>query len=518
MAKKRTGRRLSATLHRWPGLAAAVVLFWFALSGIVLNHRGFFARVDLPRAAVPASYGYGTWGNNALRGNIVVSPDSMLVYGDIGVWTADSSFSSCNPLNDGFPAGADNRKVSDLHRDAGGRIYAATLFGLYGFDEAGRAWRRLPAGTGTERFVAIESVGDTVFAMSRSRIFRGIGAGTGTAFRQIDLAEPVDFDDGISLFRTLMDLHSGSVLGLAGRLFVDCIGLAVIAVSLTGVVVFIFPGWIRGRRRRRLPVTGQVRATRWALALHGRVGAWFFCLLAISFLTGMFLRPPFLALVAGIETRPIGIDSPGRSDPWRDRLRDLRYDASRRCFFLSTSRGMYRWRGDGAVPERCDPQPPVSVMGITAFEPAGDGTFLVGSFSGLFRWRPGSPEIVDVLTGEAHRGAARGRPVGDAAVTGLVSDAAGRRWMVDYSRGPVPLAAQVAAFPGPPENLVRRSRISLWNLSLEVHTGRILEPFVGAWYILVVPLAGLIGLVVAVSGYAMWYVRRRSASRRAPRR
>lgn len=55
-----------------------------------------------------------------------------------------------------------------------------------------------------------------------------------------------------------------------------------------------------------------------------------------------------------------------------------------------------------------------------------------------------------------------------------------------------------------PEQLVSESRISLWSLCLELHTGRIFEFVTGGFYILIVPLAGLAGIIVVFSGYILW--------------
>lgn len=46
--------------------------------------------------------------------------------------------------------------------------------------------------------------------------------------------------------------------------------------------------------------------------------------------------------------------------------------------------------------------------------------------------------------------------------------------------------------------------MSLWNLSLEIHTGRFFQVFLGDFYILIVPLAGLAAMTVVISGYLLW--------------
>ena len=55
-----------------------------------------------------------------------------------------------------------------------------------------------------------------------------------------------------------------------------------------------------------------------------------------------------------------------------------------------------------------------------------------------------------------------------------------------------------------PQNILGECGISLWNFSLEVHTGRIFQNILGIFYILLVPLSGMAGIVVVISGYLLW--------------
>jgi uncharacterized iron-regulated membrane protein len=48
--------------------------------------------------------------------------------------------------------------------------------------------------------------------------------------------------------------------------------------------------------------------------------------------------------------------------------------------------------------------------------------------------------------------------------------------------------------------------MSLWNLALEIHTGRIFENLFGLFYILYVPLTGLALLLVLISGFFIWWL------------
>jgi hypothetical protein len=154
-------------------------------------------------------------------------------------------------------------------------------------------------------------------------------------------------------------------------------------------------------------------------------------------------------------------------------------------------------------------QPPVSVMGITAFETLTDGGYMIGSFSGLFRWYPDKEIIIDMITGEMISAVKQGNPFGATAVSGVISNKTGPLAVIDYDGGWIPLEPGAIVPKMPAE--IRNTPISLWNVGLEVHTGRIFSVFLGDFYILFVPLMGLTTLLILITGFLMWY---KSGSRR----
>ena len=499
MAKGKTFKKL----HRWPGLILSFILLYYGITGIFLNHREFFSSLEVPRTGLPEVYSYQQWGNSSLKGNLVISPDSILIYGNIGVWVTDSTFSDYRALDAGLPEGADNRKVFDLHRDASGDLYAATQFGLFGFDDNAKEWKKFPLEVNIKRFVGIETVGDSIYVLNRSYMFRGIARGVNTTFQKVELPAPENYKQEVSLLETVWQLHSGEVFGLPGQLFVDFLGLITIFLSVTGILYFFFPDWIKRRKRKNQSFHKLVKASRWSLKWHNKTGAWFWLFLAFLFFTGIFLRPPFLILIGYAKVGPIKYSHLDQPNPWYDKLRDIRYDEARELFFLSTSDGMFTLTPGNLKPQKCPVQPPVSVMGITVFEPYRDGAWLIGSFSGLFLWHPANPQIIDFPKGEIYQGAPSGRPVGLFKVTGMLLDTEGRRYMVDYDRGVMPLYHN-HSFPDAPDEVVRQTRMSLWNLSLEIHTGRFFQTMLGDFYILIVPLVGLAGVMVVISGYLLY--------------
>ena len=56
-----------------------------------------------------------------------------------------------------------------------------------------------------------------------------------------------------------------------------------------------------------------------------------------------------------------------------------------------------------------------------------------------------------------------------------------------------------------PDEIIKKSPVSLWNLALELHTGRFFRFLTGPLYILIVPLTGLISIFLIISGVSLWF-------------
>jgi len=497
------GWRTYKRLHKWPGFILAFILLYYGISGIFMNHREWISGVDVSRNNLPAGYRYDNWNNAALKGNLILNSDSILVYGNIGIWLTDSSFRNYSSFNHGFPKGTDNRKIADVHRSADGTLYAATLFGLYAYYKGSSGWEIVQLEKKNCRFTAVESIGDTVYALSRSNLYKAYADGRNTRFEKKELKAPQGYVNEVTLFQTIWQLHSGELFGLPGKLLVDLLGILTIFLSLTGIVYFLFPGWIKRRFRRRHRSPRLIRVNKWSLKWHNKLGAWTFILLVILYFTGMFLRPPMLLFIAESTVKPIKFSNLDQPNPWHDKLRDLLYDPSGDAFFLSTSEGIYSLKRENAIPELMRNQPPVSVMGINTFEKLDETYFLVGSFSGFFAWNPSDPDIFNYINGRIYQPQPGGRPIGDVKITGMITGADGRKYFADYDMGVLPLHHDLE-FPPMPPNVLAESGMSLWNLSLELHTGRIFEGLLGDFYILVVPLIGLFSVTIVISGYILW--------------
>jgi len=507
IAKRNKIKRLKK-YHKWPGLIISFLLIYYAVSGILMNHRGFISGIDIERNSLPNEYQYKNWNLAALKGNQILSKDSTLVYGNIGVWLTDSSMTNFTDFNTGFPKGIDNRKIFDVHLTPNNNLYAATLFGLYSYSFELYKWQQIPLETQINRFVSVISKGDSIIAMNRSYIFTGLDKGYNTVFTKIELKAPESYENRVSLFETVWQIHSGEIFGLPGKLFVDFVGLLSFLLSISGIIYFLFPKLIKRRKRKDKSVVKLSSTNKLSLKWHNKIGAWFIVFLIITTLTGMFLRPPLLLTIARTEISAIKFTHLDQPNPWYDDLRDIIYDDKKDEFILAGYKGLYELKTLKSIPKLFNSQPPISVMGINVFEKFDSNTYLIGSFSGLFLWNPNHNIVFDFISGKPHENSSMGRPFGSYAISGLIKDKQNNLHIVDYSNG-ILSGNGSTNFPEMPENILSKAPMSLWNLCLEIHTGRIFHFLLSDFYILIVPLSGIIALIVIISGYLI-YRRRKS--------
>lgn len=477
MMKKRSWRRQ----HKWIGLVISFFLFLFCLSGIVLNHRQAVQPVNVNRSLLPSAYHFRDWNRGFLRGTVTCrwkGKERVLMYGSEGCWLTDSVASSFADFNRGLPEGRDLRSLRAVVQVPDGRLFAAGQFGLYALSgTAAGGWQpvALPLSEG-ERVSDMTVSGDTLFIVGRSFLYTAVPPYGD--FQRTGLPAAAGYDGKVSLFRTVWLLHSGELFGMAGRLLLDAIALCLIVLCVSAWIYWILP---------------KRKAARWRLFLlkiHNLVGVKTIVLTLFVAFTGWCLRPPVLiALVQGrIPAIPgTALASP---NPWHDNLRMLRHDRRTGEWLLSAADGFYRLRTLDSKPEKIKEAPPVSVMGVNAWQQAADDTWLVGSFSGMFRWDTRSGRTTDYETGKV-ADTKPGAPFGKRPVAGFTSDFHHRGYVVDYEEG-TRFAKMPDAFSTQP--------VSLWELALEIHSGRIYI-YNNLGSMAVIFLAGLLVMWVLWSGY-----------------
>ena len=515
--------RLFKKLHRWPSVIIAFFAMMFATSGIIMNHRETFSSVEVSRKLLPHNYRYKNWNLAAVRGSLNLNSDTSLLYGNIGIWSTTDDFGTFSDFNQGFPDGVDNRKIYSVVKFSDNVLVAGTHFGLYTRRTDEESWKKLHLNGEEDRIADLAMKDDTLIILSRHFLFK-----TADLVRIEKHQLPVyeGYVRKTGLFNTLWELHSGELWGITGKLIVDLLGIVVIVLSITGLLHFLFPGIIRRWKAKAKPVSQIQAFNKKNMRWHNVIGYVFVPFLIINTTAGMFLRPPLLIPIANSRMGIIPgthLDTP---NPWFDKLRRISWDVNLNKYIISTTEGFFL--SDESLSEPLGLlrfQPPVSLMGCNIFENAGDGTFIVGSFNGIFSWNTGSQMVTDYFTGKpVTRQEGTGKPVSENMAAGMVKTSGKGDFWFDYNRGAEPMAGPENAgtagtrFPAMPRFILENAPMSLWNVAQEFHTGRIFEHLTGPFYILYVPLAGLCLLTVLVSGFFMWWLvyRKKRISNRKP--
>jgi hypothetical protein len=490
--------------HKWPGIVITLFVILFTISGIFMNHRSLFSSIDISRSLLPAEYSYENWNKGAVKSVCLLSTDSALVYGNVGIWLSTDQFKTFQDWNAGFPSGIDNRKISKILKTPDGKLFAGTWFGLFQYSRLLCQWEKITLPIEEERITELILKQNELLVQTRSYLLK---TADGKSFQSIILPAPEGYNGKASLFKTMWLLHSGEIWGTVGKLVVDLFGLAILIISLTGLIHLIFPKWLKRRREKQRSNDKIVTARNFNLRWHNRLGWIFIPFLILVTITGMFLRPPLLIAIANSVVSPISGTVLSSPNPWYDKLRRVLYDEQQHIFLFSTSDGIYYTEENFQQPmQRLINEPPVSVMGCNVLEKKGEGNYLVGSFNGLFLWNPFSGQLVDYLSGNPFEPPhVMGPPISNDMIDGWFADRYGNEFYFDYNHGVFPIRNN-RQFGEMSSEIIGKSPISLWNLSLEIHTGRIFEPILGMLYILYVPLAGICILIVLISGFFIWWI------------
>ena len=515
--------------HRWFGLILSVFMLVFCVSGIILNHRQLFADCDVSRSILPPAYHIQNFNNGVIKGSVRIdghadlasaggikaSDDSILAYGYGGIWLTDTKMKSWKDFNKGLPENVDGRNIRNMVQTKNGEIWCAATMDVYRFD--GKEWKMFPLADNEERITDITLTKDStsIIAMTRSAVYEISGKKTDAAKEKTNAAnektdaisektnvtrkiigQPEGFIPEVTLFKTVWHLHSGAFFGLTGRLVVDAIAIVLIILSITGIILFILP--YRIRRQKRLQAREKMQKLGKQMVFnakwHNKLGYTTIILTLWLAITGMCLRPPLMIPLAMNKTTEKVKDG----NVWHDKLRAIRWDAAEGNWLVSTSEGFLRvdehFQHKPILLNK-EKAPKVSPMGVTVFESDGKGGWLVGSFSGMFRWYPEKNLIVDYFTGKQNIEKSM-IPISNHLVSGYSKDFFGGKEVIfDYSKG-----ASLDETASTPE-LLSATPMSLWNVALELHVGRCYSPFLGPLSDLFVFISGLLITLVLLSGY-----------------
>lgn len=478
--------------HRWAGVFVAVFILVFCISGLILNHRDLVTGAEVSRNIMPPAYRIKNYNNGVIKGTLRIGNDSILAFGNCGVWLTDRNFSNIINFNLGFRNGVDNKNIRNIVRTKNGDVWCAAQYGIYKLSD--NIWKEVELPGNEERLadICLDKDSCGIVAVTRSDLYMSEGNGT---FRKITPAAPANHDNRVSLFKTIWQLHSGELFGLTGKIIVDIIAVVLIFLSLTGIIIFILPYDIRKRARKRLSAIADQNIFRWNFKWHDRIGYYTFPIVLLIIVTGTCLRPPLMIPFVLSKTAPLPGSNLDSDNCWHDKLCALRYDSDADNWLMSTSDGFYSLGKLTDVPVAVPKHlaPPVSPMGITVFRKDNDGNWIVGSFSGLYKWHPAKGTVTDYFTGKTiDHGKKHSFGLGNNAISGYSSDTP-NPVVFDYAKG--------ADMPLPADRLIECQPMSLWNFALELHVGRCYTPFLGPVSDLFVFIFGTLITLILISGF-----------------
>ena len=470
-------------------------MLMFSISGIILNHRSTFSNYNVSRSWLPDDYRYDKWNNGLLRGTVPYSVNDsvkkVVLYGASGIWITDSAASSFKDFNAGLPDNADGRHIKGCTVTPDNGLWAASQFALYRYDNKNDRWNEIALPFGNdEKLSDITVHGDTLMVVGRSHLF--VSHAPYNDFKLLQIKAPEGYSGKVSLFKTVWNAHNGEIFGIGGRLFVDCIAIVIIILCITGIVYWLMPKYIRRRKKAGSSVKTSAKILKTNLNWHDKAGRYTFGILLFVVVTGWCLRPPMLIALASHEVPAIPFSTMDDDNAWGDKLRMLRYDDACGDWLLSTSEGFYSFKSLDGTPTKLAKTPPVSVMGLNAWQKDRHGNWLTGSFSGMFRWNRQACQVKDYFTGEITK-STHGSPIGSFAVSGFSDDFEQGTAIVEYAKG-----TDQISMPDEFEYLP----MSLWNFAHEIHSGRIYT-ILGPVNVFFIFFAGIFAIWCLVSGYVI---------------
>jgi hypothetical protein len=503
--------KLSKGIHKYIGLALILFLMWMSVSGILLNHPELIADISVPHWLVPSQYKVENWNRSSLiqlfysKGN----PDIAYAGGKQGVWKTADSGKTFQPLTKGFPTSHYYRKTNSvfLWEQEQSLLLAGTNGGLYACNPETEKWRKIPLQERIEPVKKIIRIKNSLVVFSDSRAYASPLPPHEIHFHLLPLTRAENVQQ-VTLVRLFFDLHDGSVWGLGGRLLFDIAGIILFFLSISAFYSWYYPRK-RGREKAQNRPARSKRIRRlfkWFFKYHLKLGIWFAAILLIIGGTGMFMRPPLLAVLADKNVPRIFYPGPLPDNPWDKKIHNALYDAVKNRIIIQATDGLWAGPADFSRPfENADLQIPIFVMGATVFEPYGSGGYLIGSFNGIFHWERATGNSVDILTGQIAKNISSVRPA-EKMITGYFKTPAGEEFITAHEQGLLPVgnAEMERRFSMPPE-MATYSEPPLWNYLFEIHNGRFFKDLIGSWYILVVPIGSMLFVLITLSGIYDWF-------------
>jgi hypothetical protein len=461
-------------------------MLYMSCSGILLNHPRLIAGLNAPAFLLPPDMRINTWGRGAAQCFAKINDSLLVVGGKAGVFVVKGQSNTVERRIRGLPRSVSRGEVTALVHD-GARLFAATPSGVYVSTDTAATWRPTDI---RQSIVTMVRRGGSILAFAPDSVY-ALAAGKWSGH---GLREHTAHASSSGLVHLVFSLHSGAVLGLPGRLLIDIAGLALFVLSLSGLVLFALPR-LRGPVKKTLARTAKP-ILRYHLKHYKQLGLLLAVPMLLLPLTGFFMRPPFVMLLAP-KTRPAAKSA---SEASFGGVSAAAFDSVRGRILLADKNTLYRLDTSlSGMPRVISPKLPVHPMGITGIAVEQSGSILVGSFSGLIRYSPADSSVTSFADGAPVKPGPypRHKKLWQVRSLGACGDSL---VVVDFRTGP--FYRDNTPVLGPmPASVGRLSPFSLWNFLFELHNGRILRSWFPNGYMLHNPIAALLCMIALVTGF-----------------
>lgn len=503
--------KISHWIHKYFGLIFLLFMAWMSISGILLNHPDLIRNVSVPNFLVPKQYQPQNWSRSSLKGMTTIG-DSLLIYGRQGVFISNDKGKNIRPFMDGdFPKSAWGKRSHSLYFSAKGKVLlCANNYGIYQYSFLHKQWKHKFK---DEPIIKILENRDDLLFVGKSNVFQARLFEKSIQIQKRELKRK-EYKSEISLITVFFELHDGSIFGLPGKLIWDLAGLVLFFLCISAFYIWYYPKkWKRRYKKTGLrSSTKEKQAKSFFLKYHKKLGWYFGILLVLITFTGMFLTPIFMMSIARKSISEKYYPAVHHKNQWKNKIRNALYDHQNDRLVLECSDGI--WAGNyqnNEVFEKIKLPVRVFGMGATLFEEEKEGSWLVGSFGGLNRIDINKNQSEKILLSKRKNHS--GRPA-STLVSGYQKFPDGNYYVLGHYKGVCDVNgnSQKEVMPMPAE-IQNNSKLPLWNFMFELHNARMFKGLVGGFYMLIIPLGGLLCLLMLMAGILDYWLTRKKKKR-----
>lgn len=481
-----------------------------SISGVLLNHPKLIVNASVPQWLVPKHYHPDNWNRRAMKGIVYpgINRDTLIAYGYQGIYHSTDRGRSFSPLMDGdFPTAARKKRTNHLFFDREFQLLlSATNDGLLQFDSDQSTWEKVQLPDNNVPVIKLIRVEDRVVAVSKSSLYIS-PLGSNLHFEK-RIPQRSTEEEYISMIRVFLELHDGSIWGFPGKLVWDAIAIIMLFLCVSAFYVWYYPKkwkWRYKKKKRSTPLV-EKKNRNFFFSYHNTLGWYASAILVVIVFTGTFLRPPLMLMIADGKIFKKYYPAIHDSNPWKYKIRNALYDSVNRKIVIDCTDGIWSGSLMENTFEKEDMPFRIFAMGATVFDEERPGTWLVGSFGGLERFIQERNEVISVL--ESNEPARTNRPA-RTMVNGYIVAPDGTEYISSHYKGVCDTQGnRVTDAFIMPEEIKKHYRMPLWNFLFELHNGRIFKGVLGKFYILVIPVGGIFGMLILITGiFDYWYLK-----------